>query len=331
MSTGLMIGIDIGGTKTLMIVTDREGSIVAQHKQPTIQARQPSAFFAALFEQVQQLLSTIDRTLADIEGIGIGLPGAVNVATGVITHIPALPLDGVSLIEQVAPFYQGALYLDNDVNVAALGEHWQGAGIGKKHMIMLTVGTGIGGAVILNDTLFRGADYTAGEVSYFVVDHQPEQRSLEVVNSHEFGRFESHASGTGIGIYARQWLTSQQADATHPIVVHAGGDIQQVQAVDVLMLAQAGNSDAQEIMNVPIDYMAAGIANMISLLNPECVVIGGGVADSSYYIEQLSQRIQQFTPIHAQLVPAVLGNVAGALGAVYGVLNDPLMMNPHSR
>lgn len=330
MTVGLMIGIDIGGTKTLMIVTDRNGAILAQQKQPTIQAEQPSTFFTFLFEQVDQLLATIDRTIIDVEGIGMGLPGAVNIETGVITHIPALPLDGVSLLEQIQPFYEGALYLDNDVNVAALGEHWQGAGIGKKHLIMLTVGTGIGGAIILHHQLFRGADYTAGEVSYLVVDHQPEQVSSATANSHEFGRFESHASGTGIGVYARQWLTEHGADHTHPIVEHAGGQIEQVNAVDVLRLAQAGHPDAQQIMTVPIDYMAAGIANMISLLNPECVVIGGGVADSSYYIEQLHQRIGHFTPIQTQLLPAVLGNKAGALGAVYGVLHHPLAIYKHS-
>lgn len=330
MTLGLMIGIDIGGTKTLMIATDQQGTILAQHKQPTVQAQQPADFFQALFQQVEQLLSSIDRTFADIVGIGIGLPGAVDVTTGIITHIPALPLDGVSLIEQIQPFYQGALYLDNDVNVAALGEHWQGAGIGKKHMIMLTVGTGIGGAIILNNELFRGADYTAGEVSYFVVDHQPEHTST-VANSQQFGRFEAHASGTGIGEYARQWLTDHQADHTHPIVEYAGGSVAQVNAIDVLTLAQTGNADAQQMMILPIDYLAAGIANIISLLNPECVVIGGGVADSDYYIHQVKQQVRHFTPIEAEIVPAVLGNVAGALGAVYGVLHQPLAIYKSSR
>ncbi|MFD1887192.1 ROK family protein [Paenibacillus wenxiniae] len=315
---GYTAGIDIGGTKTLILITDSSGHIVVRNKRPTVQVQDAESFIAGVFQQLDEVLQEVGLLRDRLAGIGIGFPGAVNPQTGMIHHVPALPLDGMNLLELIGPYYDGPLYLDNDVNMAALGECWQGAGAGSTQMVMVTVGTGIGGAMILNGELHRGAGYTAGEISYFVVDHRPEETSGSV-SSLEFGRYESLASGTGIGEHARRWLRQQHGQVGEHIIAQAGR-VEDVQAVHVLQLAAAGDMDAQTIMQEPIGYMAAGIANIVSLLNPERIVVGGGVSESSYYMSELARRVQQFTPIKAQLVPAQLGNEAGALGAVYGVL-----------
>ncbi len=316
--SGYTAGIDIGGTKTLILITDNSGHVVVRNKKPTVQAEHAEAFIEGVFQQLDEVLQEAELLRHSLIGIGIGFPGAVNPQTGMIHHVPALPLDGVNLLELIRPYYSGPLYLDNDVNIAALGECWQGAGAGSTQMVMVTVGTGIGGAMILNGELHRGAGYTAGEISYFVVDHRPEEAAGSV-SSLEFGRYESLASGTGIGEHARRWLRQRAGEAGEQIIAQAG-TIEQVQAIHVLQLAAAGDGDAQAIMAEPIGYMAAGLANIVSLLNPERIVVGGGVSESSYYMSELTRRVQQFTPIEAQLVPARLGNEAGALGAVYGVL-----------
>lgn len=316
--SGYTAGIDIGGTKTLILITDNSGRVVMRNKKPTVQAEHAEAFIEGVFQQLDEVLQEAGLLRHSLIGIGIGFPGAVNPQTGMIHHVPALPLDGVNLLELIRPYYSGPLYLDNDVNIAALGECWQGAGAGSTQMVMVTVGTGIGGAMILNGELHRGAGYTAGEISYFVVDHRPEEAAGSV-SSLEFGRYESLASGTGIGEHARRWLRQHAGGAGEQIIAQAG-TIEQVQAIHVLQLAAAGDGDAQAIMVEPIGYMAAGLANIVSLLNPERIVVGGGVSESSYYMSELTRRVQQFTPIEAQLVPAQLGNEAGALGAVYGVL-----------
>ncbi len=319
--SGYTAGIDIGGTKTLIVITDRSGRIIVRSKKPTVQTDAAAPFIEGVFQHLDEVLEKAGLLRHNLTGIGMGFPGAVNPQTGMIYHVPALPLDGANLLKLIQPYYSGPLYLDNDVNMAALGECWQGAGAGSTQMVMVTVGTGIGGAMILNGELHRGAGYTAGEISYFVVDHRPEEeQGADSASSLKFGRYESLASGTGIGAHARRWLREQQGEAGAQIIAHAGS-LEQVQAIHVLQLAATGDADAQAIMQEPLGYMAAGIANIVSLLNPERIVVGGGVSESSYYMRELSRRIQQFTPIEAQLVPALLGNEAGALGAVYGVLH----------
>ncbi|WP_322925224.1 ROK family protein [Paenibacillus campi] len=317
--SGYTAGIDIGGTKTLILITDSSGQVIARSKKPTVQTEQAEAFVAAVFAQLDEVLYEAGLVRDRLNGIGIGFPGAVNTATGIIHHVPALPLDGANLLELIRPHYSGALYLDNDVNMAALGECWQGAGTGSTQMVMVTIGTGVGGAMILNGELHRGASYTAGEISYFVVDYQPEETS-GTISSLEFGRYESLASGTGIGEHARRWLRQHEGQSGAQLIAQAGS-LEQVQAVHVLQLAAAGDADAQAIMQAPLGYIAAGLANIISLLNPERIVVGGGVSESGYYMSELKRRVGQFTPIEAQLVPALLGNEAGALGAIYGVLH----------
>lgn len=319
-------GIDIGGTKTLIVLARRDGQIAARSKRPTVQTAEPADFVAWLFAVLDEVLQEQGLTRQQLGGIGIGLPGAVNPEEGTIHHVPALPLDGVNLKQLIAPHYDGVLYLDNDVNVAAVGERWLGAGAGRRHLVMVTVGTGIGGAVIINGQLYHGADYTAGEISYFVVDHQAGgihvQQDAQQASSTEFGRFESLASGTGIGEHARRWVREQglSSQRVHAILQAAGGQVEQVQAVHVLELAAAGDDEAAAIMDLPLDYMAAGLANIISLLNPQCIVVGGGVSESAYYMAELQRRTQNLVPIDCLIVPAQLGNEAGALGAVYGAM-----------
>ncbi|MEW4371906.1 ROK family protein [Paenibacillus kandeliae] len=329
LSSDWYAGIDIGGTKTLIVLARRDGQIAARSKRPTVQTAEPADFVAWLFAVLDEVLQEQGLTRQQLGGIGIGLPGAVNPEEGTIRHVPALPLDGVNLKQLIALHYDGALYLDNDVNVAALGERWLGAGAGRRHLVMVTVGTGIGGAVIINGQLYHGADYTAGEISYFVVDHQAGGIDVQQASSTEFGRFESLASGTGIGEHARRWLREdglslQKNDA---ILQAANGQVEQVQAVHVLELAAAGDAEAAAIMNLPLDYMAAGLANIISLLNPQCIVVGGGVSESAYYMAELQRRTQSLVPIDCPIVPAQLGNEAGALGAVYGVMTARALEN----
>lgn len=315
-------GIDIGGTKTLIILARRDGQIAARCKRPTVQTAEPSDFVTWLFAMLDEVLQQQGLTRQQLAGIGIGLPGAVNPEEGTIRHVPALPLDGINLKQWIAPHYDGVLYLDNDVNVAALGERWLGAGAERRHLVMVTVGTGIGGAVIINGQLYHGADYTAGEISYFVVDYQPGEIAAQQASSTAFGRFEAMASGTGIGEHARRWL--QEHDLSSPsidaVLQAAGGNVEQVQAMHVLELAAAGNTEAVAIMEQPLDYMAAGLANIIALLNPQCIVVGGGVSESAYYMAELQQRTRTLIPIDCTIVPAQLGNEAGALGAVYGAI-----------
>ncbi|GIP12782.1 ROK family protein [Paenibacillus macerans] len=316
----LIAGIDVGGTKTLLILSDLTGKVLSKRKIATSPDADPDVFFQRLIGEIEAMAKETGQGSEAIAGMGFGFPGVVDEETGVLTNAPAFPWVRANVKESIRKFFKGPLYLDNDVNVAAMGEKWRGAAAGAQHFLMVTVGTGIGGALVLNDELYKGSAHSAGELGYFVIEAPaPESVATQAKPEIRFGHFEQTASGTAIGQRARQFFTARERKS--PILDLVQGDISRIDAKHVLQAAAQGDEVAWSILEEPVTHMAIGIANAISILNPALVVIGGGVAEAgNVYLDAVRSKVRGFTPIEATIVPAKLGNEAGAIGAVAGAV-----------
>lgn len=311
--SGYTAGIDVGGTKVFVCVADPQGNPVIKSKLRTPTESDPESFFRWLFEELALLLVERGLQVYDLSGIGVGFPGVIGDNAGILTNAPAFRWPATDVRPIIRKYYTGSVYLDNDVNMAAWGENWMGAAQGKRHVMMITIGTGIGSAFIFNGELYKGANNAAGEIGNWVVD------SCLINNEHgkgeKFGPFEEATSGTGIGIAARDYLS--QGGRKSKILEMAGGILERIEAKHVVTAAAEGDETAKKIMDRPLNYMAVGIANAVSLLNPEVVVLGGGVVDSGdYYVNEVRDRASKLTPLPVNIVLATLGNEAGAYGAI---------------
>ena len=325
----LYAGVDVGGTKTLMILAEQDGTILSEWRVASDAQTDPETFFGGILDELRREVAKQGCDVSALRGIGLGLPGVIGPA-GILTHAPAFPWQETPVADILGQRFDGAVYLDNDVNVAALGEQWQGAAQGVRDFLMVTVGTGIGGALYLDGRIYRGAGAAAGEIGYSVIappaallSHNGTAPPAAVASGDVFGQFEQIASGTGIGRLAREHLTRCDRSAVDASLIAqlAGGAPEAVNARHVLAAAAQGDAEALELLRLPLDYMAIGIANAVSLLNPAMVVIGGGVADSGeLYVAAVRERIAALTPIATEVVAARLGNRAGAIGALAGVI-----------
>ncbi len=289
------IGVDVGGTKTLLLAADRDGRIAATRKMPTALSSGPESFMASLRQSMAELLQANSIDMGAIIGAGIGLPCFYNDERGTVSGSPALHWPNADIRPMLQRLFPFPVQVDNDVNMAAWGELEAGAAQGARHALIVTVGTGVGSAMILDGQVYRGADGFAGEIGYFVlIDADADADAVAMQHPDAFGSMESIASGTGIG------------EAAGPRY----GD-----ASALLAAAEQGDAAAQAIAARPIRYISAAIANAVSLLNPELVVLGGGVAcGSAYYCKEVERQVAALTPIRTRFAVSPLGNAAGAIG-----------------
>lgn len=299
----------------MFCVTNGSGDILLLERRSTAEHEAPGLFFAWLFAELEQLLERLQLTLQQLDGIGIGFPGVIGDSKGVLTQAPALPWPAEDIRPHIRRYYEGRIYLDNDVNLALLGECWKGAAQRREHVLMVTVGTGIGSAMLLNGRLYKGADFAAGEAGYMIVD-VGKIRSRLPASGADFGPLEAVASGSGITSLARAWFADPATRSTSRILELADGRSEEIDARHVLQAAEEGDSTAYSLMDQPLEHLAAAIASAAVLLNPQLILLGGGVATSGdYYMNEICERIGKYLPFRVDIEPARLGNTAGAVGA----------------
>lgn len=328
LNQAIFAGVDVGGTKTLICLSDKDGTVVAQQQYPTRLNPEPKLFFEWLFGQLEQICNECQLSVSRLSGIGFGFPGVIDDEAGILTDAPALQWPELDIRPIINAYYSGPIYLDNDVNAAALGEHWLGAARNERNFIMITVGTGIGCALYLNGQLYKGADFAAGEVGHLIINRE-RAASHAVLSSDEFGPFERVASGTGIGALARQYLQTN-AEKGAAIIELAEGQAERVETKHVFAAYASGDQAAAEILEAPFEHMSIAIANAVMLLNPRLIVLGGGVASAKNgYLDEIKSRVERYTQAAraASIVPAQLGNEAGAIGCIAAVLSKQAEAN----
>jgi glucokinase len=278
------VGVDIGGTKIFIVITDLDGEVVFKEKIKTI--ADIDEIMAAINQAI--LKSGLDQQL--IIAMGVGVPGMTNTATGEVIDAPALGWQNVPLKDIMQKHFNFPVFINNDVRCAALGERWLGSGVMSQNMFFIAFGTGVGSAIIYNGQLIEGHNFSSGEIGYFI-DSEDVENGL-TNQPGQFGTFENKNSGTGL--------------SRHGI------------AAEELFKQYAGKDPkAAAIIDKFVREVSVAIANVCSLINPEKIIIGGGVSESMPIVmDEIKKNVLNFTPNHAAIELAVLGTDAGGLGAV---------------
>lgn len=266
-----VIGIDLGGTKIRAVVTRADGEIIGEDVRPTDAEDGKDAVIGRLIASAQAAVEASGLAASEIVAAGVTAPGTVDFDDGVLYQPPNLPgwEDPVPLARLLTGPLGCPVFLENDANAAAYGEWQHGAGMGLRHMIYLTVSTGIGGGLILNGGLFRGADGAAGELGHMTVDVNGPEHVCGMV-----GCLEVMASGTAIARMAHEAVGAGRS----PALARLAAERRELTAAEVDDAAAAGDAAANEILNRAATYLGIGLASYINIFNPEAIVIGGGVS-----------------------------------------------------
>ncbi len=300
-----IIGIDLGGTKLYGALSNIGGDllheITLQHHETTGEES-----FALVVDMIEALLAHVPPGQT-VRGIAVGAPGITKNRAGVVEWAPSLNWRDFPLQARLQEHFHLPVLVDNDVNLAVLGEHWFGAGKDVQSMVLISIGTGVGAGLILEGALYRGHSKASGEVGYMAPDVHALGKSYET-----FGALERIISGTGIGERAAQYLQQNGAATAASAPT----------AEEVFAAARAGETWAAEIVQETIDYLALGIANINTLLDLELVVLSGGVAQQAdLLIDGVRQRIAGVIPRIPDIVASTLGRSATVMGAIVLVVH----------
>jgi glucokinase len=301
------LGVDVGGTKVLGVALDHSGAVIAEHRVPTPRGS------AALVEDVLDVVAVLRGRVADVSAVGVGLPGLVD-RSGTLRFAPNLP--GVVELP-VGPLVAEAtgvpVMVDNDATCATWAEQQLGAARGQPYALLVTLGTGIGGGLVVDGRLVRGANGFAGEIGHMVVDAD----GIACVCGRR-GCWERYASGSGLGRLARE---AAEAGAGRRMVALAGGDPDLVRGEHATAAALEGDPEALAVIDRFAGWFALGLANLVHILDVGSCVVGGGLVEAGDVILEPIRRAfvtRVVAPDHRPPVAielAQLGERAGAIGA----------------
>jgi glucokinase len=312
-ATDLFLGIDLGGTKILAGVVDGDGRTVAREYRETGASEGPEAVCHRLFDITRELLTAKEIDQSSVRAIGVAAPGPIDSRSGVVTAPPNLPgWHNVPLASLFHDEFDLPAYLENDANAAALGEHRFGSGRGYNHMVYVTVSTGIGGGFIFDGRLYTGATGGAAEVGHMTL--VPEGPLCSCGNR---GCLEVLASGSAIAREARRYV---QRGLPTLVAELADSDLERITAKLVSEAAERGDDVANAILDQAMRYLGIGLANLTNLLNPELMVIGGGLSKMG---DRMFRPVRRAIDLRAfpnaaqalELRRAELGDDVGLLGA----------------
>ena len=310
----ICFGIDVGGTTVKIGILTEEGQLTDSWEIPTRKEDNGSHILEDVAASVEKAIADKGYSREDVVGVGLGIPGpvtddgtvlgCVNLGWGVI---PA-----ATILSDMLGF---PVKLGNDANVAALGEQWQGGGKGHDNMVMVTLGTGVGGGIIINGRILAGTKGAAGEIGHMHV--ASEEDTIGTCGCGLKGCLETLASATGIVNLAKRLIETTDKET-------AIRDLKEITAKDVLDLAKAGDAGAKEVVDKMVYYLSEAMATIAVVVNPEIFVIGGGVSKAGQYLIDLVQEAFRSKCFHAvkdtEFALATLGNSAGMVGAARLVL-----------
>ena len=314
-----IIGVDLGGTKISAGAVSLDGSRIAGVRsiptQPELGAEGVVERIYSVIEGV--ILDTINETgvsRKDFVGIGIGAPGPLIREKGIVVVAPNLGWKDYPLRDRITSRFGLPATLDNDANCATVGEWWLGAARGGRNVVGITIGTGIGGGLIINEQLYHGASDVAGEIGHTTIDVNG--RHCKCGN---YGCLEAYASGPAIATRAAEALLREDTASLLPALVD--GQLDKITAELVYDAAKKGDGLANEIVRDTARYLGAGIASLLNVINPDVVVIAGGVTragEALFGPLRTEVRRRAFSPAvkAAKIVAAELPGTAGVVGAV---------------
>lgn len=309
MSEKIYIGVDLGGTAVKVGICNEEGQLLHTYEGPTEVEKGPDTIVANIEKYVRHVVEESPFAWEQVAGVGAGVAGFTNVREGIIILAPNVGLKDFPIREILEQRLGKPIKIDNDANVAALGEAWGGAGKGIENCVCYTLGTGVGGGIIINGRIYQGFSGMAGELGHISV-----VPDLEAIGCGcgQMGCLETVSSATGIIRMAKDAVArGDRTSLSH---------VENIMAKDVFDAAKAGDEAAIRIVNRAAFYLGKSMAAVAVVLNPELFIVGGGVSKAGDILfNEVRSVFAKLTPEPVQrgmrIVPATLGNDAGMVGA----------------
>jgi len=305
------IGVDVGGTNVKIALVSDQGQIVYSNTIPTHAEMGYEYTINNMKDAIRELLKETKLETKNIESIGFGFPGQIDCQKGIVRLAPNIPgWVNIPIAEIMEKEFGIPTRVDNDVRTATLGELNYGAGVRCQNLVCITVGTGIGSGLVINGKLVRGASNAAGELGHIKLNMQ----NGPLCGCGDRGCLESYASGPAIVAMAEEYIkggkTTKYRELANPDIT----------PYIVAVAAKEGDPVAKQIFRIIGEYIGMGLTSVVNLLNPEKIIIGGGVADAGDILfnpikETIQKRAMVIQREAVEIVPAQLGNTAGVIGA----------------
>lgn len=308
-----ILAVDVGGTKIGVAAVTSDGAIAAPSRMATDPAVPPEAVLAEIVECGRAVFAEAGWSMDELHAVGVAAPGPIDLNRGVMICPPNLPSwDGVPLVRWFEEAFRRPVRMDNDANGGALAEWMFGAGAGLRDVIYLTMSTGIGGGIILDGRLYRGATGDAGEVGHHVLDLRG-----PVCGCGQRGCFEAYCSGSHVARWLREVLRDRPDEGMMQVV---GGDAGRLRFEVLRDAAQAGDPLALEMWNDYALRLAQGLGSLVNIFNPEMIALGTiAVHSGDFLLDPVRKYLGQFAWPRARaacrIVPSTLGSRIGDLGA----------------
>ncbi len=304
------VGIDLGGTNIAAGLVTEEGKILCDISIPTRAERDWHEIVADMADLSKQVIAKAGVDISEVGGVGIGCPGAIDNANGVCTYSNNINMEKAGIAEEFKKHLDLPVNLENDANAAALGEY-EINGKGAESFVFVTLGTGVGGGVILNGKIFRGFNGVGAEIGHTVVVTDGEQCTCG-----RRGCWEAYASVTGL-IRQTKAAMAENPDSQMHAFAEKEGKVSGRTAFDA---AKAGDSAAQKVVDKYLEYVGEGITNMVNIFQPEKIVIGGSISKEGDYLlnpvkEYVKKNDYNRYMAKAEVEIATLFNDAGIIGA----------------
>jgi glucokinase len=305
------VGVDFGGTSVKLALVNAQGKIVAREKFVTADAASQVKWLDAVAVAIEKMLAACKLKKSALAGVGVGVPGFVDFKRGFIHDLTNVPgWTAVSLAAKMEKKLGLSAYVDNDANLMAFGEIAFGGGKNLKTAVFLTLGTGVGGGIVLDGQVYRGAYSMAGELGHISIERNG------VASPQGRGGLEQYIGNRRIVEYAVKLLKSGRTSKVEGL---CGGDLDKITPELLAIAAHDGDAFALEIYDYVADCLATALASVTYLLQPEAFIIGGGVAASGKILfaplhKHLAERLSPHFFTRIKVLPAKLGNDAGAVG-----------------
>ena len=311
------LGIDLGGTNIVAGVVDKNYKIVARASCKTAVPRPESEICDSMADVAKKAIEKAKITIDDIHSIGIGVPGAVNPKTGVIEYSANLFFHNWEVVKMMEERLGKKVLIENDANAAALGEYLAGSAKGAKNAVAITLGTGVGGGIIIDGKIYSGSNFAGAELGHMVIVKDGKECACG-----RRGCWETYASATGLINLTKQKILSEKLEFSYMLKL-CDGDINKVSGKTSFDAMSDGDPTAKAVVEEYISYLSCGLVNIINIFQPDVLCIGGGISAQGenllgpvrQYIER--ERYTKHNDKQTVICACTLGNDAGIIGAAY--------------
>lgn len=306
------LGIDLGGMSIKAGVVNEKGTILYSEKTPTGRERYYTHIIRDMADLCKKVVSKAGLDISDIESIGIGSPGIPDKKAGILISSNNLGFTNVPIKDELQKYFNLPVYLDNDANAAALAESVAGASREVDHSVLITLGTGIGGGIIIDNKIYSGFNDAGSELGHMCIVHEGLQCSCG-----RKGCFEKYASASALISQTKEAINAHPESKMNEVI---GGDLDKIDARTAFDAQKSGDETADRVVKQYIEYLADGIMNIVNMLFPEIIVIGGGVGNEGENLFKPLRKAMELRE-YTHDVPATkikgaeMGNKAGIVGA----------------